>query len=105
MPKDHSQPINEADRQARAAFKAYADWFMRDRITMLTPIAMAERTYQRIIAGKRDVPPGAAREMAARIREDMLTSVLGRDTMEGWAMALELWADDCDERSKAARHA
>lgn len=103
MPKDHSYPINEADRQARAAFRAYADWYHDSDPLGSIPIQMNDRTIARIWNGERDVPPGAARELAARIREDMV-HVRNRDQLEGWAMALEIWAEDCDQRSEA-RHA
>lgn len=103
MPKDHSQPINEADRQARAAFKAYVCDNLRG-IVIAPPIDVSQRTCERIAAGKRDVPPGLARELATFIRGEMPIA-RHRDQLEGWAMALELWADDCDQRSKDRRHA
>lgn len=102
MPKDHSLPINEADRQARAAFKAYAGHCAANGAAQ--PVAMNPRTFDRIVAGRRDVPPGAAREMAARIREDLVLE-RRKETLEAWAAALELWARDCDTRSKGADHA
>lgn len=103
MPKDHSQPINEADRQARAAFKAFDGWLrLHGQLAFVSPIN--PRTWERITAGARDVPPGLARELASNLRELMGTQ-RDRTQLESWAMALELWADDCDERSKAARHA
>ncbi len=97
MPKDHSHPINEADRQARAALKAYADWASFGTLRAY-PFEMDQRTLNRIYAGKRDVPPRAALALAKRARQDMITE-RNRDQLEGWAMALELWAEDCQQRS------
>lgn len=104
MPKDHSQPINEADRQARAAACAYNTWRHAEDGETFWPPDIARRTWQRIVRGERDVPPGLARDLARLIREDM-TLARHRDRLEGWAMALDLWAEDCDRRSGAARHA
>lgn len=100
MPKDHSTPINEADRQARAAFKAYNRWLLRqDPVSDLWQ-GIDPRTYQRIAAGKRDVPPGLAREIAAKLRELMAKPNWLLDFDE-WAAAFEAWADDCQQRSAA----
>ena len=60
-----SDPISEADRQARAAFAAYLQFYQVDRKTDGQPISLDRRTVGRIVAGKRDVPPGVARELAA----------------------------------------
>ncbi len=92
-----SDPISEADRQARAAFAAYLQFYQVDRKTDGQPISLDRRTVGRIVAGKRDVPPGVARELAAKIRQDMVTAYEPAK-LEGWAMALELWAQDCAPR-------
>lgn len=103
MPKDHSQPINEADRQARAAFSHFAKWLYRNDPFGQLPIDMDPRTWQRIARGERDVPPGVARELAAYIRAQI--PAWDWATVISWAEAFELWADDCEQRSKAVRHA
>ena len=97
MPKDHSQPINEADRQARAAFKAYAQWSFLQGPSGYVP-SINPRTWERIRKGERDVPPGLARELAGLIRDDMART-RNRNQLADWAIALDLWADDCATRS------
>ena len=100
--QDHATPVNEADRQARAAFRQYTLHFQNAQITRALPVELNPRTFDRIFAGKRDVPPGVALEMAAKVRAD---TDLARhpDRQDGWATALELWAKDCADRSLAGR--
>lgn len=98
MPKDHSTPINEADRQARAAAFAYNTWRHSEDGESFYPPELNLRTWQRIVRGERDVPPGLARQLSALIREDM-TTARNRDQLDGWAVALDLWTYDCDKRS------
>lgn len=95
--QDHATPVSEADRQARAAFREYTLHYQNATVTRAYPVDASPRTLDRIFAGKRDVPPGIAREMAAKIRAD---TDLARhpDRQEGWATALELWAEDCAAR-------
>jgi len=95
--RDHTTPISEADRQARAAFKAYTLHYQQTVIARAYPVQASPRTLDRIFSGQRDVPPGIARELAAKIRAD---TDLARhpDRRDGWADALDLWADDCDSR-------
>ncbi len=95
-------PLSEADRQARAAFKAFSDHYRLGRGARVRPLDLAPRTFERIYSGARDVPPGIARELAAMIRAD---TDLGRhpDRQDGWATALELWAQDCAERHTARK--
>ena len=93
----HTNPVSEADRQARAAFRAYALHFQETRITAGLPVDIAPRTYDRIVARKRDVPPGIARELAGIIRQEMVTAYDPRK-LDGWASALEIWAQDCEAR-------
>ncbi|MAY78594.1 MAG: hypothetical protein CL802_13645 [Citromicrobium sp.] len=94
----HATPATESDRQARAAFRDYTLYYQDNLITAALPIDMSPRTFERIFAGKRDVPPGVAREMAAKIRTDVIEA---RDParLEGWATALETWARDCEARN------
>ncbi|MEO9625902.1 MAG: hypothetical protein ABJF09_00670 [Qipengyuania citrea] len=98
--RDHTTPVSEADRQARAAFKAYTLHYQQAMITRAYPVQASPRTLDRIFSGQRDVPPGIARELAAKIRAD---TDLARhpDRRDGWADALDLWADDCEGRGKS----
>lgn len=102
--RDHSTPLNEADRQARAAFKAYTLHYQNAAITRAYPVqgSASTRTLDRIFAGKRDVPPGIAREMAEKIRADV-DLARHADRQDGWATALELWAEDCEARRASGR--
>ena len=101
MPTRDHAPVSNADRQARIAFREFTLYYQQKLITRAEPIDLAPRTYNRIFAGKRDVPPGAARELAGKIRE-MIGSPLPNDTeiaqLDGWAFALEDWADECQQR-------
>lgn len=93
------QPINEADRRAREAFRA-----VHENVTGEQTININPRTYERILAGKRDVPPGVARELAEFLRCLSPESFDG-DAFFGWIDALEAWSDDCQRRSAEAHHA
>lgn len=122
MSKDHTQPINEPDRQARAAFKALFDGIpTRVSHGLLLEIGLNYRTFQRILAGERDVPPGLALSLAdwlgsdhdgARDAQNVLqgTSPDGADiiaALKAWATergvqstrklfpSLKEWEDEC----------
>ena len=99
--RDHATPVSNADRQARTAFREFTSYYQNKLITGLPPISMAPRTYDRICWGRRDVPPGAAREMAGKIRE-MIGSPVPDATeivkLDGWANDLTAWADECQQR-------
>lgn len=95
--QDHSTPVNEADRKARAAFRDYTLHHQNTLITRAWPVSgTSTRTLARIFAGKRDVPPGLARELAVKIRADETGPELG------WADALDRWADECAARTTIA---
>ncbi|MEM6477246.1 MAG: hypothetical protein AAF687_13895 [Pseudomonadota bacterium] len=94
-----SQPINEADRQARAAVRGYMEWLRRNETDLDLTIEVSADTLARLENGQRDVPPDIARELATLIRRDMMTAY-ERMSLEGFAMALEIWVEDCEERAE-----
>lgn len=101
MPPNDNSPRNEADRQARGALAGAVEWFATNGIVLPTWADLNKRTAERIWKGQRDVPPGLARAIATEIRKEMTRC---RDSehpkLEGWAMALELWAEDCEHRAQ-----
>lgn len=98
----HRVPVNEVDRQARAAIAAYARWRAKELRETTPLLDMNPRTLQRIVAGKRDVPPRAAREVSAKIRHDMVTAT-NRAELEDWATAMDRWAQECEDRQRPNR--
>lgn len=98
-----NQPINEADRQARAAFRLHCDE-TGGHAAFAQRHGMNSRSAERIYAMRRDVPPSLARTVAAEIRDDFAT-MNRRPQLADRARALELWAQDCADRSAARRNA
>lgn len=90
MRKDHSQPVSEADRRARAAYRRYSSYVGLEQLAMRYRVAA--RTAQRVHAGQRDVPPGLAESIAAEIRGRGLDRSAA--DWEDCATALEQWANE-----------
>lgn len=85
MRSDPAIPENELDRCARAAFQKCAGELGSHGLAQM--FGVARRTVERIQLGKRDVPPGLARQMADRIEE------IGASVGQRHAGALRAWAD------------
>ncbi|MEM6493898.1 MAG: hypothetical protein AAF650_05910 [Pseudomonadota bacterium] len=92
--KDPAQPIIEADRQARAAFRGYMQWLRRNEAALDLTNEVLPETLKRLESGQCAVPTDIARELVTLIRRDMKTAY-ERMELEGFAMALEIWVEDC----------
>jgi hypothetical protein len=92
--KDHTQPVNDIDRAARGAFYQVVDEL--GPAGLAARFAVDRRTVDRIYAGRRDVPPGLAREIAAQIE------TIGPDIDARHAAWLLAWADYCAARRATA---
>lgn len=90
--KDHSQPVSEADRAARAAFREHCS-INGGTAALADRHGLNQRTVERIQRGDRDVPPGVAISLATECREWRLVER---------AIVLERWAQECEQR-RAAR--
>lgn len=99
--RDHTTPVSQSDAAARAAFRAYTLYWQSAQMVSVYPVEASPRTLDRIFAGRRDVPPGIAHEMAAHIQEFIGRYAHGPADitwLEGWAVALETWAGECAAR-------
>jgi hypothetical protein len=85
MPDHFATPANDLDRAARGAFHQVVDELGAQRTAQMFDVN--RRTVDRIYKGERDVPPGLARDIAARIDE------IGPDIHAWHADALTAWAD------------
>lgn len=90
MPTDHATPVNDLDRAARGAFAQLVGEV--GALYAADLFGVDHRTIGRIAAGRRDVPPGLAREAARRIPE------IGGDLGCQQIDALNAWANSREQK-------
>lgn len=101
MPKSDffTTPINQADDEARRAFRQLIERYGADQIAQT--LGARKRTIERI-GHSRDVPPGMARELVSLIDASPQRDSAAQGVHEtNWRNAFHAWAEDCQRRKEA----